>query len=346
MLILLVACTSTKSIDTSTTEPLSVDGLAIATVAMDYSVGALATFDTETSTLTENISSVSGDPVLVMDSGWLWQLNRYQYDTLRKYAPSNLQVPVAEVSLAPDVGSSNPHDVAFCGDALYVTLYGSSSLPILDVDTLETLSTIDLGEWADDDGIPEASSMVVVDERVYVGLQRLNRNAGFEPSTSITLEIDCPSQTVTNSWEVGRNIELIEWADGVAMVTQSTDGLEAGVLTWDRTEWNRVWTSDGAMSSVEYKDNRLFYSSLNASQTEYVLHCVDMTTGMQSTSDVWSEYITDLVIMDDIGWVGAHWGWNAPSNSSPGLYQIDLDSCSTEAYWSTALAPFSMTLFE
>ena len=48
-----------------------------------------------------------------MDGGWLWQLNRYQYDTLRKYDPENLQVPVAEVSLASDVGSSNPHDVAY-----------------------------------------------------------------------------------------------------------------------------------------------------------------------------------------------------------------------------------------
>ena len=61
----------------------------MATVAMDYSVGALATFDLDTETLTENVSSISGDPVVVMDSGLLWQLNRYQYDTLRKYDPSN-----------------------------------------------------------------------------------------------------------------------------------------------------------------------------------------------------------------------------------------------------------------
>ena len=34
----------------------------MATVAMDYSVGALATFDLDSQTLTENIASVSGDP--------------------------------------------------------------------------------------------------------------------------------------------------------------------------------------------------------------------------------------------------------------------------------------------
>ena len=133
--ITLFACTDTKTTDTSPVNELGSNGIIMATVAMDYSVGALATFDTETSTLTENISSISGDPALVMDGGWLWQLNRYQYDTLRKYDPSNLQVPVAEISLAPDVGSSNPHDVAVCGDALYVSLYGSDSLPILDLDS-------------------------------------------------------------------------------------------------------------------------------------------------------------------------------------------------------------------
>ena len=94
----LLACTDSKTSDTSPVDVLGNNGLIMATVAMDYSVGALATFDTETSTLTENISSISGDPALVLDRGWLWQLNRYQYDTLRKYDPSNLQVPVAEIS--------------------------------------------------------------------------------------------------------------------------------------------------------------------------------------------------------------------------------------------------------
>ena len=138
--------------------------------------------------------------------------------------------------------------------------------------------------------------MVVVDDQLYVGLQRLDRNNGFDPGTSAALQIDCSSQSVVNSWEMGSNIELIEWDDGVAMVTQSTDSLEAGVLVWDGTDWNRVWTADGNMSATEYKDNQLFYSSLNTSQTEYVLHCVNVTGGTQSTSDAWSEYITDLKI--------------------------------------------------
>ena len=67
-----------------------------------------------------------------------------------------------------------------------------------------------------------------------------------------------------------------------------------------------------------------------------------MTNGTQSTSDAWSEYITDLLIEDSTtGWVGAHWGWSDPSNSSPGLYQIDLETCAVTDFWATELGPFS-----
>ena len=151
--------------------------------------------------------------------------------------------------------------------------------------SLEQINEIDISEWADATGTAEASSMVVVGDQLY--LQRLDRNNGFSPGTSVTLQIDRPSQRVVNNWEMGSNVDLIEWDDSVAMVTQSTDSLEAGVLVWDGTDWElSVWTVDSAMSAVEHKDNRLFYSSLNASQTEYVLHCVDMTSGTQSTSDL------------------------------------------------------------
>ena len=65
----LLACTDTKTTDTSASNELGSNGLIIATVAMDYSVGALATFDLDSQTLTENIASVSGDPVIIIDGG-------------------------------------------------------------------------------------------------------------------------------------------------------------------------------------------------------------------------------------------------------------------------------------
>ena len=343
---ILLACTDTKTIDTASSLPTNVN-LVLTTVAMDYSVGALATFDTETETVTENISSISGDPVIVYDDGWLWQLNRYQYDTLRKYTPDNLQVPVGEVSLAPEIGSSNPHDVAVCGDSLVVSFYGQDYLALLNLGTLETIGTIDISEWADDDGIPEASSMVVVDDQLYVGLQRLDRNAGFAPQESIILQIDCETYNVNETWTIGYNIELIEWNDTVAVVTQSVGNSDAGVLVFDinDSEWTRVWSTNSNMSATTHLNGQLFYSALSQDQSEYSVHCVDLESERHSISEPWSEYITDLVIEDSTtGWLGAHWGWNDVGNSNPGLYQIDLDTCTVNDFWAMELAPFSMTL--
>ena len=315
----------------------------MATVAMDYSIGALATFDSERVLLTENIASISGDPALVMDGGWLWQLNRYQYDTLRKYDPNNLLIPVDEVSLASDIGSSNPHDVAVCGEALYVSLYGRNYISILEVDTLSQIGSIDISAWADDDGIPEASSMVVLNDNLYLGLQRLDRNAGFTPRTSIILQIECASQIVVHSWEMGSNIEIIEWEDTVAVVSQKTEMEDAGFFILENTEWNRVWATDHSISTSQYKDDNLFYSSLSENQTEYRLHCVNITDGTYHTSDNWSEYITDVQIEDSTtAWVATHWGWSDLDNSQPGLYQIDIKNCSIDEYWAMELAPFSM----
>ena len=42
------------------------------------------------------------------------------------------------------------------------------------------------------------------------------------------------------------------------------------------------------------------------------------------------------------GWLGAHWGWNDVGNSEPGLYKVDLETCSVTTYWAMELAPFSM----
>ena len=46
----LLACTGTKTTDTAPVIELGNNGIIMATVAMDYSVGALATFDLDSQT--------------------------------------------------------------------------------------------------------------------------------------------------------------------------------------------------------------------------------------------------------------------------------------------------------
>jgi hypothetical protein len=321
------------------------DGLVMAMVAFDYSVGSLAYFDLETSSITEDIASISGDPVLVYDANAIWQLNRFQYDTLRKYSPTDLRAPLKEVSLATDVGSSNPHDAEVCNENLFVSLYGTDSLAVLNPETLESKTRIALLDWADDDGIPEVSSLVQWNESVFVGLQRLDRNSDFEPQSSMVLQIDCSSYEIINHWEMGTNISLVEWDDGVALVSQKSEAEDAKIFQWDSTEesWQSIWVSDTSFSSVQLTGDRLFYSSLSSDMSYYQLHCINLANSEHIISSNLNMYVTDLWLQDtEVGWVATHWGWMELNDDQPGISKVDLHSCSVLEHWNTQLAPYSI----
>ena len=72
----------------------------LATVADDFSLGALATVNLQTWNISDGLAPISGDPVVVAAGQWLVQLNRYNYDTVRLYQPSAWLQPLWEVSLA------------------------------------------------------------------------------------------------------------------------------------------------------------------------------------------------------------------------------------------------------
>jgi hypothetical protein len=100
---------------------------------------------------------------------------------------------------------TNPHDIAFISkNKAYVTCYDRADLLIVNPTTGEHLGTIDLSEYADEDGIPEMDKMTVFNVfgiiRVYVSIQRLNRTAWYAPTdTSYILEINGRTNQVTKA---------------------------------------------------------------------------------------------------------------------------------------------------
>ena len=151
VVLLFVACSSDK-VQNDIPKSLGYD-VVQATVSMDYAIGALATIDTTSNIVRDHVSSISGDPVLDFDGTYLWQLNRYRYDTLRKYDPANLSVPITEVSLMFGTeDSSNPQAVVRCADHLFVSQHDRSELLVLDIETLEKVGSVSLDAFVDDDG--------------------------------------------------------------------------------------------------------------------------------------------------------------------------------------------------
>lgn len=347
---LFLSCTSS----TSSGDTDILGDIILATVSVDYAVGALAVVNSADATLTENIASISGDPLVQTEGDILWQINRYQYDTIRKYDINDIHIPLQEISVAPETGSSNPHGIASCQGKTFVTLYERSEILVLDPASLETITTIDITEYADSDGIAEASSIYNIGNKIFIGLQRLDRNLGFTPLYSMVLSLDCDTLSIVDTWEIGSNIRLFSWkssdndTESIGLISAQWEESPSSVYRFTNNTWNYVWSVDmldNTMSSFSIDqasawDDRLL---LNIATDEgYLVSCVDLANTTVQDLGTFTEYITDIEFQTpDTAWFSAHWGWIDMANSNVGMYEIQTDNCSLGQYIATEIAPVS-----
>ena len=96
---------------------------------------------------------------------------------------------------------SNPQDIAFISDSkAYVTRYDSNELWIVNPTTGVHTGTVDLSSLADSDGLCEMDKMIIVNNLLFVSLQRLDRNYYWLPSgTSYIAVVDCVADTLLDA---------------------------------------------------------------------------------------------------------------------------------------------------
>lgn len=319
-----------------------------ATVSMDYAVGALATIDKTSRVVRDQISSISGDPVLDFDGTFLWQLNRFRYDTLRKYNPADLGVPIAEVSLRFGTEeSSNPQAAVRCADKLFVSQHDKSELLVLDIDTLEKIGIVPLDSFDDDDGSPEASTMVKKNsDSLYLGLQRLDRNQNWNSVGSVVAEVDCISQDVVAQYDFGSDVRLYDVEGSLLISSSKREEQPGGIFTM---------TEDGVFSSYVEMDEHeildvtsigeyLYFITIAEDFGQQEVYCASKEDGVLYSLRSFQEYLTFVQSDGDALWIGAHWGWNDPENAMYGTHVWTVEGCSIqeEAHFQGELSPFDM----
>ena len=143
---------------------------------------------------------IHSDAVLRIAGDRAYVVNRLGGDNLQTLDPARGLRTIQECSTG--VGS-NPHDVAVVDrHHAYVTRYDNDRLWVVDPEARDCergfrLAAIDLSSYADADGLPEMDQLLLDGSRLYVTLQRLDRNRNFAPTDhSALVVIDTLTNTV------------------------------------------------------------------------------------------------------------------------------------------------------
>jgi len=212
----------------------------------DYTDSSFSVIDVDNpSSVEKDIASTHGDDEVRCYKGKVYVLNRWGYDLIEVFDAENNFEKVSEFSTGT---GTNPQDIAFISEnKAYVTCYDTTDLLIVNPTTGEHLGTIDLSEYADDDGIPEMHKMVAFKflrkSRVYVTIQRLDRDNWFAPTDeSYIVEIDGDKDTVI------RDIQLTEVNPSTTPVL---DGIH--ILVGETGSWLDI--EDGGIERINILTN-------------------------------------------------------------------------------------------
>jgi hypothetical protein len=146
----------------------------------DYQTGSVSRIHLEDARVERDFLPVHSDAIVraPVGSPRIYVVNRLGGDNLQVVSRRTSQT-LLQCALGR---GTNPQDIAVLDDrTAYITRLRSTQLLKLDL-TSGRFKTIDLSGFADADGFPEMTRMLVVGSRLLVQLQRLDTRNGFIPS--------------------------------------------------------------------------------------------------------------------------------------------------------------------
>lgn len=159
---------------------------AVATgAATDFSSGAHATITGDKPrSLTENLVPAGSDMTVVSKGSSFYRMERSGANNITKFDINEPDTPIWQYSTEGSETGSNPHDLIFATDNLaYLLRYGSSEAWLVDTSASKQENfkkgELDLSDYADRDGKPEMNSGVIVGNKLFVTLQRIDFTGGW-----------------------------------------------------------------------------------------------------------------------------------------------------------------------
>jgi len=182
----------------------------ISTQAADGSSGDVSIISLDNFCADNKNSSSLSDSVISTDSENFYHIGRFLQDNITKFninSPSTLEWQYS--ANADGEEKSNPYKLVVKNDTTaYLIRYGQPTIWIVDPSATEESAfktgEIDLSTYAGDDLIPEASDALLIDDKLHVLMQNLDRNDGWTPGVAYIAIFDTANENIeieTNSDE-------------------------------------------------------------------------------------------------------------------------------------------------
>lgn len=326
---------------------LSQPHVVVGTIDAHYAVGALAAY-TADGCVADRLSSTSGDAVVRSTSERVWVLNRTGGDAILGYGHGVYDVPELELGA---YRMDNPHDLVRVGDQLFLSLYERDELVVLDAADGSEVGRVDLGPYADEDGVPEADALVVKDGAVFVALQRLDRrNDLWMPAgDGKVLRIDPDSLAVDGEWDVSTNPKMTTFDGEIVVMSgaySEADGL-LEVLRTDMPEGSQVetvFTEEELQLDLGGGAAGVVLGTAFEKGGDSTIGCIDGSSWTTATTSAsWFPEAVDARGQGRGVVVAARKGWEGPG--AGGLWSVDHERCeATDLGVDLLLDPYSLAV--
>ena len=268
------------------------------------------------------LAEIPSDAIGRHHDGLLYIVGRGSANTLQVYDPADGFSLVHEFSLG---SGRNLQDIAFASDGTaYVSCYDEAVLLQIDVANEQILATYSTAAFADADGLPETSWMILYGDRLYITCQILDRDYYYMPTgpgqilvfdTTARQWVDVDAGTAgiqgitLQGWNPYTPLEIVPYGPGGADQLRvgcmgnyavADGGIEAvdpataasnGFLVTEQELGGDVVgaVSTGATSLHALVSDASFYTSLRR---------IDLTAGQVTLVDQGNDYVHADVVWD------------------------------------------------
>lgn len=149
-------------------------------------------------TTDKDITEIHSDAVARYFDGLIYIVNRLNGDNIQILDPAEGFTTVQQFSVQ---NGADPHDISLVSETkAYVTRYNRNDLWIVDPSTGEKTGSIDLSTFADGDEIPEMDKLLLIGDRLFISLQRIDRNTDWNPvGLSYLVVVDATADTIVDA---------------------------------------------------------------------------------------------------------------------------------------------------